>query len=79
MEEALTALRVDFFKEQPSSKCANCGCHNPSVKQFGNTKLFMTRLKAAAVAANAARGVAIRQVDGASALTVCRVVLMSDG
>ncbi len=65
-------LRTEFFREQPAGKCANCGCHNPAVKQFGNTKLFMMSLKPAARAANASRGVEIKPVGGGgtAALTV---------
>jgi len=50
----------DFFKKQPAAgKCQNCGCHNPTIKREGHTKLFLMPLHAKKQTANALQGTPI--------------------
>ena len=57
--EAARELEVELFRRQPASVCANCGCHNPSIKRDGVSKLFVARLQPHREAQNAATGVSV--------------------
>ena len=57
--EAARELAAELFRRQPASVCANCGCHNPSIKRDGVSKLFVARLPPHREAQNAAAGVPV--------------------
>lgn len=59
LEATIDAIS-DFFKKQPAAgKCQNCGCHNPTIKREGHTKLFLMPLHAKKQTANALQGTPI--------------------
>lgn len=62
VEEALKALRDEFFKSQPHTKCQNCGANSPQVRAMGASKLFVQPLKAKMRVANESQGVVIRSL-----------------
>lgn len=57
--DAMIDTVTDFFRKQPSSRCQNCGAHNPTVKREGFTKLFLMPLPGKKRAANAMQGTPI--------------------
>jgi hypothetical protein len=60
--EALIDTTAEFFKRQPTSKCAHCGANNPTVKREGCAKVFLAPLPAKKRMANAALGTPILSV-----------------